>query len=70
MENNVDSSTEIVYNDTQDDENVIVKMDEQRPINDLDCQHLEMVPDPNDTIGEAIYYGCSNPKCGRGYYLK
>ncbi len=47
----------------------VVKMDEQKPINDTDCKHEKFVPDPNDTIGEAIYHGCANPKCGIGFYL-
>ena len=48
----------------------VVKMDEQRPVNDTECKHEEFVVDPTDTIGEAIYHGCTNPKCGLGFYIK
>ncbi|UOF78010.1 hypothetical protein [Caudoviricetes sp.] len=48
----------------------IVKMDEQKPVNDTKCQHETLVPDPDDRIGDAIYYGCANQKCGRGFYLR
>lgn len=69
MDNNVDTTTEIGYNSNQNDENVIiVKMEEQSAINDTSCEHKYLVADPDDTIGDAIYYGCANPKCGRGYY--
>lgn len=68
-ENGVDFSDNIGYN-TNNDENVeIVKMDEQAPINDTECTHTTMVEDPSDRIGTATYWGCTNPKCGRGYYL-
>jgi hypothetical protein len=61
---------ETMYN-TDNDENVVVaKMDEIAPINDPECRHETLVPDPDDTIGDAIYHGCANPKCGRGFYLK
>lgn len=45
-------------------------MDEQRPINDTECTHETLIPDPEDTIGDAVYHGCANYKCGRGWYLK
>lgn len=48
----------------------IVKMDEQRAINDTECTHEILVEDPEDRIGKATYHGCANPKCGRGFYLQ
>lgn len=61
---------EVSYNSGQDDENVeIVKMDEQKPINDTECTHQTLVQDPEDTIGDAVYHGCANYKCGRGWYV-
>lgn len=48
----------------------IVKMDEQEAINDPSCRHEILVPDPDDTIGEAIYHGCNNRKCGQGFYIR
>lgn len=48
----------------------IVKMDEQAPVNDTSCRHEELVADPNDMIGEAIYHGCTNRKCGVGFYIR
>ena len=44
-------------------------MDEQRPVNDTECRHPNLVPDPTDTIGEAIYHGCTNLECGVGFYI-
>lgn len=73
MENNnaVDFSENVGYNTGNNDEDVtIVKMDEQVPINDVECTHEVLVSDPKDTIGDATYHGCNNPKCGRGWYLK
>ena len=74
MENNsnnsVDLSTQVGYNVSNDEDVVIVKMDEQAPINDTDCRHETLVPDPEDTIGDAVYHGCSNRKCGVGFYIQ
>lgn len=73
MENNqVDSQSPLGYNSTQDDVNevLIVKLDEQKPVNDTKCKHETLIPDPEDTIGDAVYHGCANPKCGRGWYIK
>lgn len=49
---------------------VIVKMDEQKPVNDTTCRHETLIPDYDDTIGEAIYHGCANKKCGQGFYIR
>jgi len=66
----VDFSDNVGYNTNNNDENVtIVKMDEQHHINDPECTHEVLVPDPDDTIGNATYHGCANPKCGRGWYI-
>lgn len=59
-----------MYNKDQDDSNVVVKMDEQVPVNDTSCTHPELVPDPDDSIGDAVMHMCANPKCGVGFYLK
>lgn len=48
----------------------VVNMDHQKPIHDTDCRHSTLVPDPEDTIGDAVYHGCANPKCGIGFYIK
>lgn len=70
MENSVDRSTAIGYNVDNNEEYVeVVKMDEQKPINDTECRHETLVPDPQDTIGESIYHGCANRKCGVGFYI-
>lgn len=69
MENKVDFSGQVGYNGDNNDEYVVVKMDEQRPINDIECKHETLIPDPTDTIGEAVYHGCANYKCGLGFYL-
>lgn len=67
---NVDFSEEVGYN-TDNDANVeIFKMDEHEPINDLECTHEVLIPNPDDTIGDAIYHGCANRQCGLGWYLK
>jgi hypothetical protein len=73
MENNynnsVDNSTHIGYNGGNDENVEVVKMDEQKPINDTECRHETLVPDPKDTIGDAVYHGCANHKCGVGFYI-
>lgn len=48
----------------------VVKLDEQKPINDTSCQHKELVPDPEDTIGDSVMYMCTNPQCGVGFYVR
>jgi hypothetical protein len=63
-----DNIEEISYNEDNDSYE-IVKMDEQRPINDTTCQHETLIADPEDTIGNAIFHSCSNPKCGIGFYI-
>lgn len=80
MENSVDNPTRMGYNvGSNNDEYAelagipesiqIVKMDEQPAINDTDCRHETLIPDPTDTIGDAVYHGCSNYKCGVGFYI-
>lgn len=80
-ENVFDKSAEMRYNinnngiyDTVADNLLsqpqIIKLDEHEPVNDLECKHEVIISDPTDTIGNAVYHGCANPKCGRGYYLK
>lgn len=81
MDNNrVDTGNALGYNQGKDDEYAriagigphteIVKMDEQKPINDTECKHPILIPDPEDTIGDAVYHGCSNYKCGVGFYIQ
>lgn len=48
----------------------VVKMDEQKPVNDVTCRHETLVPDENDRIGNAVMHMCANPKCGVGFYIK
>lgn len=69
MDNNVDNTPTIGYNEPNDANEVVIKMDEQVPINDPECQH-ELVADPEDTLGDAVYHGCIKPKCGVGFYIK
>lgn len=79
MENSVDIQAKLGYNVTNNDDYAqlagvpepvqIVKMDEQQAVNDTECTHQTLIPDPNDTIGDAVYHGCSNYKCGRGWYI-
>ena len=47
----------------------IVKMDEQKPLNDTKCKHETLVSHPTDTIGDAVFHGCANKKCGVGFYI-
>lgn len=68
--NTVDNANEISYNGYNENDVVIVKMDEQRSINDTDCRHETLVPNQKDTIGDAVYHGCSNHKCGVGFYIQ
>lgn len=77
--NNVDLSGGVGYNEGNDiydavadhylNQPHVVKMDEQKAINDTDCRHETLVADPTDTIGEAIYHACANNKCGVGFYI-
>lgn len=77
----LDNSQQVGYNSTQlndayadvagvDASTHIVKLDEQKPVNDTECKHETLIPDPEDTIGDAIYHGCANHKCGIGFYIK
>jgi len=69
-QNGVDISKEMLYNVANDENVEIVKMDEHAPINDTECRHENLIPDPDDTIGDAMYHGCSNRLCGVGFYIK
>ena len=69
MDKSVDNAPQVGYNEVNDDNVEIVKMDEQRPVNDTDCRHDNLVPDKNDTLGDAVYHGCGNHKCGVGFYI-
>lgn len=69
--NPVDFQANLGYNDGTDDKNeFVVKMDEQAPVNDTECRHENLIPDLDDTMGDAIYHGCANHKCGVGFYIK
>lgn len=78
--NNVDSQSNIGYNKGNDDDYAaiagidqhtqVVNMDIQKPIHDTECKHETLVPAPDDTIGDAVYHGCANVKCGRGWYIR
>jgi hypothetical protein len=62
---------ELGYNTNQTDETyVVVKMDEQRPLNDTSCRHEQLIADPEDKLGKAVMHMCANPKCGIGFYIK
>lgn len=47
----------------------IIKLEEQKPLYER-CNHEQLVANPDDVIGDAIYHGCSNPKCGVGFYIR
>ena len=67
--NDVDFSRDLGYNVNNHESNVeIFKMDEHAPINDSQHDH-QLVADPDDTIGDAVYHGCIVPKCGIGFYI-
>lgn len=68
--NFVDNSEEIRYNSNQDDEYEVVRLDSKQPIHDVNCEHAELIPDPNDTLGDAVMHMCANPRCGVGFYVK
>lgn len=70
MDNNsVDTSPQNGYNVNNDLNEIVIKMDEQAPIHDTECKHDSLVADPQDTIGDAVYHGCANTKCGVGFYI-
>jgi hypothetical protein len=69
-QNNVDNSSQVGYNEGTNVENEFVDLVAMPPLNDLECQHETLVPEPEDTIGDAVYHGCTNPKCGRGWYIR
>lgn len=71
MDNNsVDNKADMRYNDSNDENMIVVKMDEQKAIHDTTCKHDQLQPDYDDTIGDAVYHGCINPTCGVGFYIK
>jgi hypothetical protein len=79
-DNVVDNAHGLSYNEPNDlydrvAENIlsqpqVVKMDEQKPLNDTNCKHETLVADPDDKIGDAIFHSCSNHKCGVGFYIQ
>lgn len=69
MNKTLDTSGIIGYDNNNDDINVeIVKMDEQRPINNPECEHL-LVRDESDRIGNTVSYMCIKPHCGFGQFF-
>lgn len=80
MDNNILDISGIIGDNIPNDVNAVVehyltqpqvvKMDEQRPVNDTGCKHETLIPDPDDRIGDAIYHGCANYKCGLGFYIQ
>lgn len=68
--NPVDFSREIGYNEPNVIDEVVIKMDEQIPVNDTSCRHENLIPDKDDVLGGAVYHGCANLKCGVGFYIK
>lgn len=66
----LDNSTDNGYNPQIDDNNVdfVVKMDEQAPINDPNCEHL-LAKDETDRIGNTVAWMCVQPNCGFGQFL-
>lgn len=68
--NTLDATDKIGYTSNNDANEFVVKMDEQRPLNDIECKHETLIPDPDDTIGDAVYHGCSNKNCGVGFYIQ
>lgn len=69
MDNSLDMAAEMPDN-VNNDLDVVVKMDEQVPIHDTECKHKTLIPDPTDTIGDAVYHGCSNKECIVGFYIR
>lgn len=69
-EPSVDNNTKVGYNESNDLNEHIIDMSVQKPINDVDCRHDMLIADPEDTLGDAVYHGCINPKCGVGFYLR
>ena len=77
--NNVDLSSGLSYNVPNDvndavvehylNQPTLVKMDEQKPVNDTSCRHETLVADPTDKIGDAVFHACANYKCGVGFYI-
>jgi hypothetical protein len=66
----LDIGNGIGYNVSNNGDYELIDMSQAEPINDLECTHATLIPDPEDKIGDAIYYGCSNLKCGRGWYIR
>lgn len=67
--NPVDNVSGIGYN-VANDLNEFVDLVAMPPLNDTECKHETLIPDPDDTIGDAVYHGCSNYKCGVGFYIR
>ena len=67
--NVVDNTADSGYN-VGNDLDEYVDLVAMPPLNDLECKHETLVADPEDTIGDAVYHGCTNPKCGRGWYIR
>lgn len=62
---NVSGIGDNVYNDLDE---IVVEMGNQRPIHDPECKHETLIPEPEDTIGDAVYHGCA--VCPVGFYIQ
>ena len=70
MEESVDNTSGMPYNDSNDLNEIVTDLAVVPPINDIECTHSSLTADPSDTIGDAIYHGCDNRKCGMGFYIQ
>lgn len=52
-------------NNANDETNIVVRLDEIEPLNDVNCEH--QLEQDDDTIGEYRAWKCS--KCHRGVFL-
>jgi hypothetical protein len=66
----LDNSAQISDNGNNDENEIVTRMDESPPINDVSCTHESLIARPEDTIGEAIYHECANYRCGVGFYIQ
>lgn len=63
MDNEVDNTAKIVYNE----DNEIIRMAGREPLNDPKCEH-EFREDPTDTIGDKVAWMCIKENCGVGHW--
>lgn len=64
---NIDSVYSDNHNDQNEKNDLVIKQEDIKNLNDPNCKHPNMQRDETDTIGDTVAWVC--PDCGRGTFL-